>query len=241
MPPRFLFQIYKLAPSANFQQRARHGRWEPPRPRGSNIFVAGDTTGRWYDYYNGQVHLIAPPPPGFVVPYKTWSFYFDSDSIWCYPDNAESNQVGDGSGNPWIGPQGRSTTQDQSDDDDDDDDDSPAVEDWRPLAFYSPMPNDPTFRSYATRRGPQQTLIRRRPNQGWVQQVIPRELRPNIVDPDAAAWAYGLCGELPILIALVAFSVEPHLVQNTLVQSFRQTYHMHNQPRGQACKSKSQI
>ncbi|KAK3051075.1 hypothetical protein LTR09_007825 [Extremus antarcticus] len=202
--------------STDFQQRYAQGRWQPPRPRGSNI-AAG--SGR-YQYDNWSVHPASRSTTRRRL-YKTYSLYADVDRIWVFNDDAIDCKVGDGTGNPRAGrAQGAEEDENTSDDSNGE---VRSTDDWVPLSFNWPSETGMFRRSYAWKRQPNGRICLQSPNNVALPELLPdRHLAPQ--QDRAAPPPHGaLVGELPILIALVALSVQPQpgLVDQALRQQGR--------------------
>ena len=209
--------------SPHFQQRAnRIDGWLPPRPRGSNLPLA---TGLTYEYLAGHIQAVNAAHPEHVE-YKTFSFYFNNDIIWIYKSDATRHKVGDGSGNPRtgrVGDQGRAAEESEDGSDRSDDEDGEA-EDWQSLKFrWAVNPADNARFSYATNRANHDTLHCQRRDQTWLQNVLPnRYLAPQaqtVIQPHG-----GVAGDLPILLALVAFSMRADRVNQVLPHCIGRAY-----------------
>ncbi|WPH03922.1 Hypothetical protein R9X50_00680500 [Acrodontium crateriforme] len=229
MPGHFWFRIDRMTPSDEFHQRSVHGRWRPPRPRLSNIIEAGHATTRlWFEHRNNSTSHINQPNLNALERYSTFSFYMNGGNIYVYPQDATLHTVGDGSGN-----QHRTHNNNASRSSTDSEGEGPQVEDWRSLSFN--WHHGPTHRSsYATHRGEQTTLQCHRANQMWARQLIPNVYLapPNRQPPAEMPLNCPLLGDLPIIIALIAFSVPPNQVHLYLANCFREQYHGHNVARG---------
>jgi hypothetical protein len=105
---------------------------------------------------------------------------------------------------------------------------TPTEESWRPLEFDHDTSD---YSSYLTNAGTEQTLRCQRPSQRW-----PRMLLPDIyqVPPTPTHEAYGhLKGELPILLALIAFSMSKENLQQCIRRMFMgQVWQVHGFPHG---------
>jgi len=102
---------------------------------------------------------------------------------------------------------------------------------WHKLSFEH-HPNN--LSSHLTIAGTQQVLRTQRPEQGW-----PRMLLPDIYHAPEGSWAAdgsqygGLTGELPILLALIVFSVSKNNAEVVISNCFSQNeFQVHNQNNG---------
>ena len=237
-----------MTQSHHFHQHVQaNGVWWPPRPLGSNILRAGETTGRWYYYDGQQTRQVNAPATSTVTPYKTYSFYFDHQLIWVYTGDATIEQVGDGSGNPRVPRPGDYDDEDDEEDDEDGQGDNSSDEpddpdentsDWKIMHFDWPADN--TYTSSVTARGEHPNLRLQGRDQPWVEQLIPERYfaAPNYRVLAARPHNFGgMTGELPIMIALIAFSVRSNQVHAALTHCIRQAYNPHDiGQRGDGCK-----
>ncbi|KAH7413632.1 hypothetical protein DE146DRAFT_626770 [Phaeosphaeria sp. MPI-PUGE-AT-0046c] len=97
---------------------------------------------------------------------------------------------------------------------------------WRPLRFDL----GPNGSSYMTPAGNKETLLCQRTDQLWAHKLLPNIYHgPQTQHPGQG----GLCGELPIFLALAALSMQPHLLQQWLPWMFQDSkWHMHSLPHG---------
>ena len=248
--PKFYFSVSTLVSSQNLQSRHNlSGRWLPPRPMGSNL-RQGDQV--WYEFQSGVTKRAETPPSSTARLYKTFSFYYNDGTIFMYPADASVGQVGDGSGN-WGLPERSSVAQahtsgyqrsgerddDEYETDDDsidsDDGDENRLEDWRELSFTKASRNGTTTYRAAF-RGSESSLVALEPCQSLEELLPGRYLKPR-AEISGADDVQTLAGELPILIALIAFSAPSSsiatVLQNSLGQYF---YRSHGLPRGGGCK-----
>lgn len=218
-----------------FDQREENGEWRPPRPLGSNVPVGDNSDSVWYEYRNGQTTQVQEPDSDLTTHFKTFSFYFDN-GFWIYPCNAIRYQVGDGEIHP---PPNDSDTDGEGDSgitDDgntDEPEDDNRLEDWKPLEFDWDID---TGTSFATIRAEHAVLQTQRPDQAWLRQILPAWYFAPQAEHTTAAERGGLVGKIPILIALIAFSVQPHLVTDALMHCLGRSYNLHHQPPGLGCK-----
>lgn len=228
--PSFWFQFHRVAPSNQFQQRYMDGIWAPPRPLNSNVRRDGLNSGHWY-YFDGRTcRTRRAIPTTALLHFRTYSFYHNQGTFWIFPRDATEVQVGDGSGNPPLPhaspAQGNRTVHDDESTDGEDEENDAATEDWRPLTFN--WLNNGYYTSFAAFAGERQRLRTHRPDQGWVYQLIPDSYLS--LQPTATGQQHigSLLGELPILIALIAFSVRPDRVGDALTHCLRRQYQPHN-------------
>lgn len=242
--PHFLFSVAEIQQSHEWNDRIADGEWQPPRPLGSSIRRPSRTADKYYRYRNGRVWEANTPTSGWKT-FRTYSFYHSGGKIYVYPADATRHTVADGRGNSR---RTRATTRipaANSSSDDSDVDDTHTW-DWRSLNFAYLDENDGSATSYACYRG--------RPNLNGVKmlrddQQLRRtigELLPNEyirqttrAQPTHSAGGIprgGIVGQLPILIALLAYSVPEADVDATLISHFRYPYHLHGGRRSAGCK-----
>lgn len=221
------------------------GEWLPPRPYRYNIRDPNDPQGSWYWFNQAQVTWQRNQPEGDnITHYKTFSFYVNNSRIWIYPCDALKYQVGDGQQNP--SPMSElMVTESSSEDDEKDDDGLEAVnassEDWTELAFNRVTRQADAIASFATKRGDSDTLHVHRPHQIWPSEVLPARYRLPQAQAVDSRTHEGMMAEIPIKIALVAFSVRPAGVRNALENSFQNTYVSSGQTPGRGCKCVTRI
>ncbi|KAF2191808.1 hypothetical protein K469DRAFT_804780 [Zopfia rhizophila CBS 207.26] len=103
----------------------------------------------------------------------------------------------------------------------------PASETWHPLSFDH---EGHEYSSFLTNAGQQPTLYCQRADQHWPRMLLPDIYHSRV--PTTGTYG-GLIGELPIFLALVAFSVARQLVPQILQQLFiGGAWITHNYPHG---------
>ena len=223
-----------MRPNLEIQQRHDPGGdWRPPRPKGSNhISRVGD----WLLHGGQSITRMDDTPsaigllPDNMQEFRTFSMYFSDGSFYIVPYDATVHSVGNGS---------------QKEEDEEgerrpsgwsDGDQSEAQEyaDWSPLSF-SVLGNDQT--SFATIGGQTTRLHVQHPSQDpWVNELLPDRYHSlNLTrEPNRG----GIVGFFPILIGLVAFSVEPDQVTTALSHCISgDKWRLHGQRRGAGRKS----
>lgn len=230
-----------MTPSNWFAPRYENQRWQPPRPHYSSVLIPAahnNTTGRWYEYLGGVTSAVQPPEPGVCRLYKEYSFYHNDGIIYIYPDDAVEHQVGDGTGNEPRVALPTNSTPDDSDDSSDDEEanGSRRTRNWRELSFNW-LGTGRNYSSSATFEAPGVRLDYQRVNEPWVRELIPpRYYAPTARRISTAPPWCGLTGELPILIALIAFSVRQDQVDRVLRHSIQTNYRAHGLTPGQGCR-----
>ena len=156
----------------------------------------------------------------------------NNQKLWIYRSDALRHQVGDGSVNPEISPD------ESSSDDDEEEDDNECTEDWVPLKFAWPPEDRLARASYATTRCPHDRMRLQRPDQLVLGELLPDQYLATPAARMPSRPFGGLIGELPILVALIAYSVRQGNVDGALTQCLRRNYRPHNRLRGEGCKSR---
>lgn len=230
-----------MGPSGDFEQSVANGQWLPPRRRLANVLLPGYTTGKWYEYNDWRVREVDGPNLARKVHYRTYSFYHNEGAIWIYPSDATRHRVGECGDLENRRIRGRHVGLEDDDSSSDDDDSFDRhTENWVPLRF-SAVAGDSTLTSKATTRGLGQRILFQRPDQTSLHELLPNQYLAPRQDWRAAPGYGGLVGELPILIALVAYSVPPHGVSTKLAECIRQGYRPHGRRRGEGCKCKPSL
>ncbi|KAI9712330.1 MAG: hypothetical protein M1820_001543 [Bogoriella megaspora] len=225
MAPPFFFEVTEVQIHPQVPPRSdSSGRWLPPKAQGYNIQKPGSQ--RIFLCFNRLNAVVSQSIPPDAVHFKTFTVYYDYQTFWMVPYDALTYQVNDGiedlSG---------------SDSDSSDEDDETNFVDWQLLTFDS-APNDHTFTSYVTCAGPLQQLVLQRTDQSWARRLFPERYHsPNMYTAEQQQYG-GLVGELPLLLALIAFSAHPE----NLVAAFQQCmtgprWGTHNFSRGRGCES----
>lgn len=200
------------------------------------MIVPGDTTNQWY-FYNGQ--QVGPVPvaegqslPPAAVHYKTFTIYHNHGSFRVVPYDASRVQVGDGS---------QDDDRSQSDDEassvsSESEDETQVNVDWAQMGFRAPEPSLDDYSSCVTFGADieRERLRCHRADQHWMYELLPDRYHSQQLIQQANYG--GMMGDLPILIALIAFSVPPRQVAAALGQCLRGQWQQHGQPRGVGCK-----
>jgi hypothetical protein len=224
-----------MTPNDDFSERRDHGAWRPPRPKYSNVSVSG-TTERWFEFEDNSTEQIKGPSLRDMTHYKTYSFYHHQGKKWIYPSDATQYQVGDGSGNNIMSGRDPHRVYGGSDSSESDFEES-SWEDWTELTFQWLDPSQTIGGvSLASLRNAENQLFTQRADQKALLELIPPRYHA-----EQRRWtentAYGgLIGELPILIALVAYSVPPKQVRSRMPDCFRLPHRSHGLRRPSECK-----
>ncbi|EMC94037.1 hypothetical protein BAUCODRAFT_218767 [Baudoinia panamericana UAMH 10762] len=214
--PPFFFRVDMLRPDQSMEQRSDGDRWLPPRPSGSNqIYLRGE----WLRYsgqpgQNIQPSNLTPPSSphhdqsaNTMLYSKSYSMYYSHGTIWVLPYDASERQVSTGTQDGSTPP---NSSVDLSNDED-------GAQDWESLMFNNTKPWIEGI-SYVSEDGHYEQLIEQWPGQqGWLDRLLPDRYRtsPSVKHnrPRQGARRGGLCGELPVLIGLLALSVTPSTPQ----------------------------
>jgi len=190
------------------------------------IHQSGGAQARWF-HYNG-VRTSQENCPAGIRHFKTYSFYLHQGTVWIYPQDATQRQVGDGSQHPSTG-EGSSTQHEQGEpegwsDREDDESDLGDTEDWAPMAFeWLPDSDDCLVRV----RGEHETLRPQQSSQNWVNEVIPAAYQATNPPAAGSLSSGGMAGDLPTIIALMALSVRPSLMERAIMYCMKSQYHPH--------------
>ena len=233
---RFWFQVLSMKANERAAQRHKNGEWLPPRPLGSNVLVNDHSRTFWYQYHNGETASAQAPSADATTHVKTYSFYVNNDRFWMYPCNATDYRVGDGEIEAPLSDDSDLEATGNGSSDDDSLEDNNLLEDWRPLTFTWDFHGANTATSCATFRAEKEFLQVMRRNQAWALQVLPDRYHTESELAANDSGKGGLVGKIPIIIALIAFSVATHLVPDALKHCLRRNYVLHHEPRGLGCK-----
>lgn len=235
--PTFFFQINKMRQHPQLPPRhTAGGYWVPPKVLRGNVPVNGDTTGQFFFFNGAMTRPLESNLPNGLAHYRTFSVYYDDpgESFWIVDYNALQQQVGDGSQDDLSGA--------SESDEDEDEDDNWGI-DWAQLCFLPGTGEQQhDYTSYVTCAGENHRLFLQKETQTWARKLFParyhappdRTISANQADqyPD---WG-GLIGDLPLLIALIAFSVRENEV-GTAVQHclYGNPWQMHTLSRRRGC------
>lgn len=223
MAPPFFFRTIEIQPhSASQPQLGRNCLWLPPKIRGASVVAPGSRVQDFF--FDGQRAQPVPDFPVGVQHYKTASVYYHESNFWVVPYDVLNTQVADGR----EGASSDSEQEDYDDDEDENDDDDPFHWDWGPLFFNAGH----SQASYVTYFGSYQRLIMQREDQHWVQHLFPDMFHSEHTLPTGG----GLIGDLPLIIALIAFTVRPSEIQAALAQCMKgDSWKCTSLPRGRGC------
>jgi hypothetical protein len=186
------------------------GTWYPPKSLGKNQLIGGGVSGLYWYCDGRSIYQVAYLPDN-CPHFKTFSVYHHKGIFWASKCDATAVQVGDG------------------DDDtaDQDSEDAPEGEDegWHLLSFDYEDEDDvqQSYSSHVTNAGEHDRLRTQRPNQTWPKMLLPMHYHaPESSRTKDEHHQYGgLTGELPLLLALIAFSVDPNYVHQVLQACFQ--------------------
>jgi len=194
------------------------GTWYPPKSLGMNQMIGGGVSGLYW-YCDGNTIFQVAYLPDNCPHFKTFSVYHHKGIFWASKCDATAVQVGDGDDD----------TRDQ------DSEDAPEGEDegWHLLSFDYEDEDDEqqTYSSHVTNAGEQGRLRTQRPNQTWPKMLLPEHYHASEASRTSAEYLQygGLTGELPLFLALVAFSIDANSVRLALENCFRdRSWRTHN-------------
>lgn len=197
----------------NTQQRQdNHGTWLPPRRNNQLLRAAGCPAGQYF-YFNGVTKrsTLYVPPPGYVLP--PGAEVYKECSV--YVNRAKFWTVSyDATRQAVL--------------------EGPNCQDWHEIAFHY---SGQTWTSYVDHAGEHERLLVQRPNQIWVNQLLPDRYHAAQSIADEYPQFGGMVGDLPLILALIAFSMAPQYVSSTMERCVHgHAWALHNLPRGEGCK-----
>ncbi|KAK6431822.1 hypothetical protein LTR95_012011 [Oleoguttula sp. CCFEE 5521] len=190
--------------------RTVDGDWRPPRAQGKNkhkVWPSGWRSHALFHHHNGtttrlQQASLAPR----LDRYGTCSMYFANACIWVVNCDATQQAIHDGEDND-TPDRGRTHPQEF------------ATRDWSHVQFNAVSAKPDVWKkvSYVTYDGAQEKLLYQRNDQQWARKLFPDRYsqmgeRSIGTDPQLG----GLVGDLPILLGLVALSVDPRGMQDRI-------------------------
>nr|OQO31561.1 hypothetical protein B0A51_01403 [Rachicladosporium sp. CCFEE 5018] len=214
--PEYYFRIIGLHANENGHDRQVDGDWRPPRGKGKTKYKEWPSGWREYALFHHQdgttIRLLNTPdntPESLhLEPHGTCSMYFDQGNIWVVDCDATRHTIYDG---------------DDNDNDASDLSQSGLTEDrtndWSHVHFTHVDINvDPGQKmSYVAYDGREKKLIYQHRDQVWAKKLFPdRYSRMGDREVERGAQLGGLVGELPILLGLVALSVDPRGQERTV-------------------------
>ncbi|TID13440.1 hypothetical protein E2P81_ATG11664 [Venturia nashicola] len=237
--PAFLFQIDRIEETPGIRPRlSQHGFWLPPRTLFGSQIKEGHTTRKLFCFNGKTVTNWEDELPSAAVLHRQISMYHSAGHFFIVPYDATRNQVGNGR------QVDRGAGFDDDDEDAEADEDSevdPTTVDWSVLSFHW---KGEAYTSEAMIDARWHRLNTQRPDQAWVQELLPdshhAEHSRHTREPKYGA----LNGDLAILIALVAFSGHASFVERAVKHCIRHVHgenggwRTHNQPRHQGWQEK---
>ena len=196
-----------MRPSSSSRPRYHRNQWLPPRVKGWNELVPGDTTNQWF-YYNaqyGRAYAMTGGPQE-VVHFKDVSVYFCRDLFWCVPYDATEHNIGD-----WrddVPRAERAAYQSQGD--------AGQWQDWHLLSFAYDRDSNSSFVGIGHNG---QTLCKQRADQHWVPEILPDIYHATVHTTDPRSGC--LSGDLGLLMALLALSVSPATLRSAVESCIR--------------------
>lgn len=192
-----------MSQAPNRCDRSWNGSWVPLRSQGSNELRAGGISDSYF-LYNGQIII----PSGANQPLegqlykKTYSIYHDHGQFYAVNYDATLFQVGTGDDGDGVEhPANRPANAEYMD--------------WRCLGFHHRPQADGCCLSCATVVSEHDKLFGHLPGQRWPGMLFPEHYHANDRTQNG-----GLAGELPLILALVTFSVQPQFAQWALTSLF---------------------
>jgi hypothetical protein len=206
----YYFTIEALATHPNALPRfAVDGRWLPSKR--ADINSKGPA--RLF-YYNGSSTAMITALPKDVLNFGCYSMYYDHGRFHTVAFDASVYDVGNGADYNATAGGGRSSNDEGAEDNDDngedneDSQDEQNSEDWLPLTFAASLTG---HMSYAGRHLPSQRLLYMRHDQIWPNQLLPDGYL--VANRSHQSQYGGLVGDLPLLLALMAFSMPQQYVE----------------------------
>jgi hypothetical protein len=167
----------------------------PPKSLGKNEMIGGGVSGLYWYCDRQSISQVAYLPDN-CPHFKTFSVYHYNGIFWASKCDATAVQVGDGDDNtgdqhPEEAPEGEG-------------------EGWHHLSFDYEDEDDgqQTYSSYVTNAGEHSRLRTQRPDQTWPKMLLPKHYHALESSHTLHLQYGGLTGELPLFLALIAFSVD---------------------------------
>ena len=162
------------------------GTWFPPRSVGGNKLIGGNHSGKyWHCTGDFIIPVEGTELPQGCYPFKTFSVYYDYGTFWVTRGDASTQLIGAGDNNKESG--------------------TGHGEDWHRLTFEY---DAPTYASHLTNAGENFRLRTQRPDQDWPRMLLPEHYHAPLSSHTECQRYGGLAGELPLFLALIAFSVD---------------------------------
>lgn len=239
----YAFSISPMFPKSGIVERwSPHGRWRPPKARGNNLKLIPV-----HFYYDGNTTAVQEVLPD-VEEHRTYSVYYDRAIFWTVDYDATEKQVSDGkeSNPPEDTPEENqqrhgfsrqsAANPQKSDSSRDSEDEDEETDDWAPLKFDH---RERDLLSYAGRHQPFSRLQIRRRDQNWAQKLLTDSCSAQGITDDRNHG--GLIGELPLLIALMAFAIPAGDLGRGLCRVLGRSWAAPLFERAAGCKSMTQI
>ncbi|KIW07293.1 hypothetical protein, variant 1 [Verruconis gallopava] len=212
--PPFIFQANRIRQNENLRSiRDTHGRWQPPRALHGSQIRLGQSTDRFF-YFNGERTAEIGELPQNAELYRTVSMYYSLGQFYMVPYDCTLYTVGSGRANDEEG--------DSSEEEDAEGEDEGELEinsiDWSLLRFHWLSQG---YLSEAWFNGSYPRLNTQRPDQHWVNRLLPSPYRAEFSRRTQDQLYGGLNGDLAILIALLAFSAYDGAVADVFEYSVR--------------------
>jgi len=176
----------------------RSGKWFPPGSVGGNKLIGGNASGKyWHCRGEDIIQAEENKLPQGCYPFKTFSAYYDDGTFWITRGDASTQLIGAGDSNEESG--------------------AGHGEDWRRLTFdYDEI----TYASILTNAGQNPRLRTQRLDQDWPRMLLPEQYHALPSFHTAHPQYGGLTGELPLFLALMAFSADVRYVGGVFESCF---------------------
>ncbi|KAI9651595.1 MAG: hypothetical protein M1831_000581 [Alyxoria varia] len=181
--PCFLFQVHEMSQRSGTRLAAdRHGRWEPPTRHRDNVRqVSWGTQGRFYACNGTQIWETPQKQVPSAPLLDVFSIYYSHGHFYIVNYDATRFGVGDGgsqSSTNWMG--------------------------WRIMRFSWDTHNQPSYVSFT---GEKDNLATQRSDQAWVTKLLPSAYHAQPGTTTNHPQRGGMNGDLPLLLALIVFSI----------------------------------
>ena len=230
--PVFIFQANRIRQNENLRSiRDAHGRWQPPCALHGSQIRLGQSTNRYF-YFNGDRTAEIEQLPQDAEEYRTVSMYYCHGQFYMVPYDCTLYPVGSG----------RANDDDSSEEEDAEGEDENAELEvnsitWSLLRFHW-IPRG--FVSEAWFEGQYPRLNTQRPDQRWVNKLLPSAYRAEYSRRTDDPLYGGLNGDLAIQIALLAFSAYDGATCDVFEHSVRGVHNggwrMHNRHDEEGCE-----
>lgn len=207
-----MFQVNRLRQHENVRDVVdMHGRWIPPTAVGANVLRPGQTTGRLFlsgDYGCSEIPFL----PESATHYRTISMYYCDGHFFVLPYDATQYQGGRSRADAT-----QSTSKEPEVEEVDGDPKFDTI-DWEILRFRWLAEG---FITEAFLDGVYSQLNTQRPDQKWVNKLLPQAYRAEHARRTEDSLYGGLRGDLSIMLGLLAFSAYDGATADVMQQCVR--------------------